>query len=86
MTNIRKLAIEYWQDDLAKFSPTAKEPHGSCLAMYEAGFKKGLEMAAEIAENSRKEFKHMDSYVIEGFIMASQIITSDIRKLLEKSG
>ncbi len=79
MTDVRKLAIEYWQDDLAKFTPTLKEPHGSCLVMYEAGFKKGLEMAAGIADRMAQETGK------QPYVTAWKFVAAEIRAFLEKS-
>lgn len=43
MDEIKKEAIYYWQDKLAKFWPTVKGPSTVEIAMFEAGYKLATE-------------------------------------------
>lgn len=75
MTDLRKEADAYWQDDLAKFFPTSKGPTTTEYYMFEAGFRRGLEMAAEIVESQMVP--------IHGSSVPGTAFTKQIRALLE---
>lgn len=45
--DVRRMAVIYWQDDLAKFFPTSKGPTSTEILMYEAGYKAGQINAKE---------------------------------------
>lgn len=39
---IKQMALEDWQDDLAKFFPKSKEPTGAEYRMYEMGYARAV--------------------------------------------
>lgn len=52
--DVKKLAISYWQDSLAKFFPTSKGPTETERSMFEAGYKiaaiRGAEHHIEVTD------------------------------------
>lgn len=57
MGNFKQKAVEYWQDRLAKFWPTAKGPTEVEKVMFEAGVNWALNEVKEVVQNKINSYK-----------------------------